>query len=359
MTQKADPKEESIRDLCKDALLYNDRLQCVLATEEINHGCVFWGDRLAVGVSDCIVIYECNDIMKNITNKSLKEDFDKTVSTRNPFNKTPEPQTKSKWKAHNDLVRCLVVWKKHNKLISGSWDSKVKMWNEDFTCEREFEGHASYVLCVIVWTKYDLLCSSCYQGNVRIWNFDGTCAASVNGTDKSPMYSIGVFGDYLCGGARNNKFWFWDHDGKEIDRINEHCQDCKGIAEFGGKLITNTMSSNNGMLVWKPSDVNTTGHIFQKDIYFPYLNAESFVLLKTPKPILVSGVLQRLLFWNEDIQVIGCSSEKFLAHSPRTFDWNPSKRLLSVGCNGSLYVFKGRSYEIILAYVECNHHGMK
>jgi WD40 repeat protein len=55
-----------------------------------------------------------------------------------------------------------------DKLISGSNEGTIKVWNTDtWVCERTLKGHTSAVLCLVV--HGDKLISGSHEGTIKVW----------------------------------------------------------------------------------------------------------------------------------------------------------------------------------------------
>jgi WD40 repeat protein len=68
---------------------------------------------------------------------------------------------------HDHTVSCLVVH--GDKLISGSYDNKIKVWSTDtWTCERTLEGHGDDSVYSLV-VHGDKLLSGGYDQTVKVW----------------------------------------------------------------------------------------------------------------------------------------------------------------------------------------------
>src|SRR5690349_389799 len=72
---------------------------------------------------------------------------------------------------HTDIVWCVTVWK--DKLISGSRDTTIRIWNEEGKCEKVLEGHKNTVRGFTVWKNK--LISGSGDKTIRIWNEEGKC----------------------------------------------------------------------------------------------------------------------------------------------------------------------------------------
>lgn len=71
-------------------------------------------------------------------------------------------------KGHTGAVKCMAIYK--NKLLSGSEDTTLKIWNLDTNmCESTLTGHEQTVNNILV-SQDNLIISSSIYGNIRIWD---------------------------------------------------------------------------------------------------------------------------------------------------------------------------------------------
>lgn len=71
---------------------------------------------------------------------------------------------------HQDAISALLVF--GDKLISGSWDSAVKVWSTDtWTCERTLSDHTGTIRSLTACEGKVVSASD--DGNIKVWNPDG------------------------------------------------------------------------------------------------------------------------------------------------------------------------------------------
>merc|ERR1712151_1030452 len=82
---------------------------------------------------------------------------------------------------------CVSVEWNNSKMISGSLDKSMKMWNlkDASSCLKTIEGHEDGVQCVSVdWSSQTALSAS-LDKTLKMWNLeDGTCTSTMEGHDS-------------------------------------------------------------------------------------------------------------------------------------------------------------------------------
>jgi hypothetical protein len=93
---------------------------------------------------------------------------------------------------HTYGVKCMVVH--GDKLISGSGDTTIKVWNTDaWTCERTLAGHTDYVSFLVV--HGDKLISGSGDETIKVWSTDTwTCEHTLEGHHSS-VETFVMYGD--------------------------------------------------------------------------------------------------------------------------------------------------------------------
>ena len=67
-----------------------------------------------------------------------------------------------------------------DRIVSGSDDKTVKIWNTDGECLKTLEGHSNYVFSVAILGP-DRIVSGSQDKTVKIWNTDGECLKTLEG----------------------------------------------------------------------------------------------------------------------------------------------------------------------------------
>jgi len=87
---------------------------------------------------------------------------------------------------HTALINAIASFCGGTRLISGSQDQTVKIWNvEDGSCIKTLEGHTELVwdVCVLVGgeEKEDLIVSGSSDNTLKVWNIEGKCLKTLKG----------------------------------------------------------------------------------------------------------------------------------------------------------------------------------
>jgi WD40 repeat protein len=135
--------------------------------------------------------------------------------------------------SHDDAVSCVAFSPDGTRLVSGSWDQSVKLW--DVLAGREistFRGHTNLVLGVSFSADGGYVASAGYDGNVKVWETDRSQQLSAIFGPVSQLYFQGVTfdptGRKLIGSglgdlrAGIDGVEVWDVDtGRRICRLNQ------------------------------------------------------------------------------------------------------------------------------------------
>ena len=86
---------------------------------------------------------------------------------------------------HTSTITCMLHLSECNTLVSGSSDSKIKIWSLTsndligYTCEKTLEGHQSSITCLVSLPNENgnqFLSASLFDKTLRIWDIDtGMC----------------------------------------------------------------------------------------------------------------------------------------------------------------------------------------
>ncbi len=79
------------------------------------------------------------------------------------------------------MITCLKKTKDYSKIVSGSGDSKIKIWDSNnFQLLKEQNGHSSYVRCLKMLNDETILSGS-NDKTIKIWKIDsGECLKTLN-----------------------------------------------------------------------------------------------------------------------------------------------------------------------------------
>jgi WD40 repeat protein len=172
---------------------------------------------------------------------------------------------------HADEVLSLVVH--GDKLLSGSRDNTIKVWNTDtWACERTLKGHNSALEHIPYFdravdgsvsslvTHGGKIISGSHDNTIKVWSTDTwTCECTLEGHDGD-VCSLVMHGDKLISGSYDNTIKVWSTDTWACERTLEVGRDAMALVIHGDKLIS---GSFGGMIkVWS-TDTWTCEHTLE------------------------------------------------------------------------------------------------
>ena len=90
----------------------------------------------------------------------------------------------------HDRVVCCVKVLKGDRLVSGSWDKTLKIWNSN-TSSHTLRGHVGRVNCIVALPESRLVVSASCDRTLRLWDAeDGHCLGVA--AMRSPVAGIPI-----------------------------------------------------------------------------------------------------------------------------------------------------------------------
>jgi WD40 repeat protein len=88
---------------------------------------------------------------------------------------------------HEDEISCIVVSDEGNKIVSGSWDHTLKLWDTSSgKCIRTFRGHSNHVCSIVITQDGKHAISGSADNDIRIWDLEkGDCLRILKGHTAS------------------------------------------------------------------------------------------------------------------------------------------------------------------------------
>lgn len=120
--------------------------------------------------------------------------------------------------AHQDGIWS-VVWTTNNKIISGSVDETVKVWDTALNSDqgKSFEGHRLGVVSVAVNTEGTWCACSSIDSVIRFWDLEtGETSASIDeGALEAWSLALSPHDKFLATGAQRGAVNIWDAEAKK------------------------------------------------------------------------------------------------------------------------------------------------
>ncbi len=142
---------------------------------------------------------------------------------------------------HTNVVSCLDIL--NNKIISGSYDHTVKIWNiENGTCEITLKGHTNAISCLALVNNE--IISGSFDGTIKIWNAEsGTCRITLQ-DHGAYISSLTIWNNKIISGSGDSTIRIWDSE--------------SGICEAVLSVSQNTIS-------WTTSLISTNDILISAD----------------------------------------------------------------------------------------------
>lgn len=161
-----------------------------------------------------------------------------------------------KLQGHHDPVRTVLYSPQDGRIISGSENGDVLVWNET-TSQRLVHVDAGGLLCVAVSANGKRIATACFEDAVRVWN--GETAKHLFSLERrsfgSHCVAFSPDDRFLVSGDRDKTLRVWDaSDGSFIRSLDGHADVVRSVA-FGTKpnqLVTGSLDGT--VKVW---DMNT------------------------------------------------------------------------------------------------------
>ena len=171
------------------------------------------------------------------------------------LNKDESPLT---LEGHTGCVNSVAYSPDGTKIISGSWDKTIKIWNANYgVCLQTLEGHSSFVGPVAYSPDGTKIISGSEDETVKIWDANtGECLKTLEGHSwivHSVAYSPD--GTKIVSGSSDKTVKIWDaNTGECLKTLGEHSSSVYSVAYSpdGTKIISG--SDDETFKIW---DANT------------------------------------------------------------------------------------------------------
>jgi WD40 repeat protein len=160
---------------------------------------------------------------------------------------------------HIDGVSTVAITPDGKKIVSGSADNTIRVWDLDSGKEiKKLEGYADWVTLLAITPDGKKIVSGSADNTIRVWDLDsGKEIKKLEGS--SSVYSLAITPDnkIVSTGDWNDKtirIWDLENDGREIKKLEGHTSDIDSLAitPDGKKIVSG--SADKRIRVW---DVET------------------------------------------------------------------------------------------------------
>ena len=113
-------------------------------------------------------------------------------------------------KAHSGTVRCIAMLGP-DRMVTGSYDTTMKIWNSNGTLLKILEGHDDCVSCLA--TLGERIVSGSWDSTVKIWKTDGTLLKTLRHGHHGFVTCVAILGDRIVSGSDDKTIKIWNMDG--------------------------------------------------------------------------------------------------------------------------------------------------
>jgi WD40 repeat protein/Cdc6-like AAA superfamily ATPase len=136
----------------------------------------------------------------------------------------PNPARMRVLEGHTDVVKCVSITSDGNRVISGSQDKTLRIWDlESGRCINTLEGHTDDVECVSITPDGDKAISGSRDKTLRVWDVEnGKCLNILEGHTRSILcVNITADGSAAISGSQDSTLRLWDLENGQCIRIFE------------------------------------------------------------------------------------------------------------------------------------------
>jgi F-box and WD-40 domain protein CDC4 len=111
---------------------------------------------------------------------------------------------------HSATVRALHIFSEGNRLVSGSKDSTLRIWNlESGVCEQVLKGHTGSVWRVDMFDHY--IISGSTDGDARIWDASNWGELHVLAGHSGAIFAVAIDADRSYTSAQDGTTRIWNN----------------------------------------------------------------------------------------------------------------------------------------------------
>ncbi|MBI4657388.1 MAG: TIR domain-containing protein [Verrucomicrobia bacterium] len=155
---------------------------------------------------------------------------------------------------HSNAVWSVVFSPDGTRLASGSWDNSVRLWDtESGACLRVLTGHSHGILSVAFSPDGSRLVSGAYDHSIRLWDAEsGACLRVLTGhSDRISSVAFSPDGTRLVSGSWDNSVRIWDVvSGACLRVLTGHSNGVRSAAFSPDGTRLASGSEDNSVLIW-------------------------------------------------------------------------------------------------------------
>lgn len=138
---------------------------------------------------------------------------------------------------HDDKVEALIQLPSNGYLVSGSADSKIKIWDiQAGKCIKTLTSHTAPVksLCVL---KKGGFASASQDKTIRIWDDEGKCLKTLTGHNACVRCVSSLQNGLLASGSEDKTIKLWNQEGKCVQTLRDHPSSVVALMELQNGLL--------------------------------------------------------------------------------------------------------------------------
>ena len=154
-------------------------------------------------------------------------------------------------KAHDTFIEDVAISPSGRLIASASRGRDIKLWNMEGTLVTVLEGHTDKVLAVNFDPSGRFLVSVSSDRTMKIWNIQGNLLKTLHG-HKGGVHSItfNTKGDTIITGSQDTTIKFWRIHSNMLAHLVGHSAQIHSIAFSGDSRFIATASSDNTVKIW-------------------------------------------------------------------------------------------------------------
>jgi hypothetical protein len=157
-------------------------------------------------------------------------------------------------KGHTDWVSSAAFSNDGQKLVTGSWDKTIRLWNVNTGTSRVVAQSVGKVLSVNISPDGTRIVGGCWNGYAYIWDFDGHLVATLDGHRGRVNYAtFSPDGKRVVTASDDYSARVWLTDGKPLFTMKEHTDSVKSAVYSPDGMTILTAGFDGTAKIWDSS----------------------------------------------------------------------------------------------------------